>query len=190
MSDYFTGTTTSLPYDTQGKGNRMSDAMVVLNGTTPYGYRLVHLMRDGEAPVLAEHRGLIPEYARKTAGYMGTKDKDIGNVFHLWMWWQPRERWHMGQDVCRIPGGLDGMLWRIEDGQKFSEALNQARRAFIREFGFLPNVALTNIKIKGAPKVVRADGENNMVVELMVEGWVPAMCIYLIRLEGYEPGNH
>lgn len=169
----------------------MSDAMVVLNGTTPYGYRLVHLMRDGQAPVLAEHYGMIPEYARKTAGYMGTKDREIGNVFHLWMWWQPRERVHFSQEVCRIPGGLDGMLWRMEDGQKFGEALNMARRVFIREFGTVPNVALTRTKIKSAPTLVPSEpGDMIGNVELMVEPWVPAMCIYLIRLEGYEPRNH
>lgn len=170
----------------------MSDAMVVMNGTTPYGYRLVHIMRDGQAPVMAEHAELIPEYARKTAGFMGSKDREIGNVFHLWLWWPPRERWQVSQEICRIPGGLEGILWRMEDGEKFSIIQALATQEYFREFGLWPNVALTRMKIKGAPRFIERKDENlnDLVIELMVESWVPSMCIYLIRLEDYEPKNH
>lgn len=169
----------------------MADAVTVYNGITNYGYRLIHIMREKERPRLGDHLGMVPEYARRDVRFAGSPDKELKGVFHLEMWWKPRERAKFPVEVCHIYGGLEGVLWRLEEGEEVGPAINPAAELFNKEFGSVANVVLSRWKIKATPlptSPLATPGERSL--RFMVEPWVPMMCLFLIREEEIdEPGN-
>jgi hypothetical protein len=164
---------------------------IIQNNLSKQGLRTLHILQNGEAPNYEDYLGKVPEAAWPSLSVLKVKDRELSNLWHLWIWWHVREAVQM-----EMPDGktYTGVLWTISKGQRASDAIKEAALDHLILLDEWPSQA--GLQKLGAedPRTLEWESDLEMEpvkVELVEMPGLPKRCLFVCKsFEGATSAPH
>lgn len=161
----------------------MSEITVLEDYVNRAGMRVTHWVRVGEEIPAEDALGMIPAQERGSARLISWEDGERVVRHHMMAF-----RW--ARDAATLTSLTDynrdeaipAVVWRLGEGERMRDALQDAADTFWGYYGRHPHVAYVRKMPKNAPKKMRLAGVANgeAEVRLAAAAWVPRRCVVVV----------
>lgn len=145
-----------------------SDELVICDDLSSCGLRRLHVLRQGSRVGRERWLGMVPPQSVGTLRVVEYHEELLG-VWHLRVYWGARE-------LVRFPDRVQPvMLWHLEPGQRFGDAVLQAAFAYWNTCDQAPAQAWLPRLPEQAPRAIEL--QDGVSLPIGAGEWVPAHCV-------------